>query len=198
MSESRFAGFEGWPVIIRYATVDDASGIALVRAESWLGAYRGIVPDEYLDAIDVDEWAERQRRNMEQQSDDLVAFVAETQGVVAGWAVGGPNREEVCHYAGELYAIYLLPEYQRRGIGRKLAAAVARWLMDQSLDSMILWVLEQNHPARHFYKAMGGRCCGARHTHIAGISLPEVAYGWDDLQLLGAASCADSDCRQVG
>ena len=105
-------------VNVRHTVLEDAACIARVRAESWLGAYRGIVPNEFLDAIDLDEWTERQRRNMEEQSDDLVTLVAETRDLVVGWAVGGPNRDTSFGYAGELYAIYLLPEYQRLGIGR--------------------------------------------------------------------------------
>ncbi len=169
------------PVTVRHTVVADAAGIARVRAESWVDAYRGIVPDEFLDAIDLGEWRERQRRHMTQQPDDLVTLVAETQGLVVGWAVGGPNRDTAFDYAGELYAIYLLPEYQRRGIGRKLTGAVAGWLVDQGWNSMILWVLEQNHPARRFYEALGGLHCGEQHTNIGGACLPEVAYGWTDL-----------------
>ncbi len=122
--------------LIRHAEIDDAAGIARVRAEGWLGAYRGIVPDAFLNAIDVGEWAERQHRNMENDQGDLVSFVAETQGQVVGWALGGPNREDDPDYSGELYAIYLLPERQRRGIGLKLTAATARWLIGEGMDSI--------------------------------------------------------------
>ena len=167
--------------VVRHAVIDDATGIARVRAESWRAAYRGIVPDAYLDAIDVDEWAERQRRNMEEHPDDLISLVAETEELIAGWAASGPNRDADHDYAGELYAIYLLPEHQRRGIGSELTTATARWLADQGLTSMILWVLEDNHPARRFYEALGGQLCGTRQTQIASVWLPEVAYGWTDL-----------------
>ncbi len=177
-------------VVIRNAEIEDAAGIARVRAESWRSAYRGIVPDEFLDAIDVNEWSERQRRNMEEVPDNLVSFVAETKGLVVGWAVGGPNRDVTFDYAGELYAIYLLPEYQRRGIGLRLTAATVRWLVGEGLSSMILWVLRENHPARRFYEALGGRLCGERQTRITGAQLPEVAYGWPDLSALAEGSSA--------
>ena len=171
-------------VLIRHAVIDDAAGIARVRAESWLGAYRGIVPDEFLDAIDVGEWSERQRRNMENVPDDLVSFVAETQGQVVGWAAGGPNREDDPDYSGKLYAIYLLPEHQRRGIGLKLMAATARWLIGEGMDSMIVWVLAENHPARRFYEALGGQYVREHQIEIGGVWLPEVSYGWSDLGTL--------------
>lgn len=174
-------------VLIRHAEIDDAAGIARVRAESWLVAYRGIVPDEFLDAIDVGEWAERQRRNMENVSGDLVSFVAETQGEVVGWAAGGPNREDDPDYSGELYAIYLIPERQRRGIGLNLMAATARRLIGEGMDSMIVWVLAENHPARRFYEALGGQYVRDHQVEIGGARLPEVSYGWRDLGKLADA-----------
>ena len=107
-------------ILIRYTTIEDAAAIARVHSESWRSAYRGIVPDHYRDSIDVEEWAERHRRNMTESSAGLIAHVAEVQSEVVGWAVGGPNHEAKSAYSGELYAIYLLPEYQRLGIGLKL------------------------------------------------------------------------------
>ena len=179
--------------VVRHAVIDDAAGIARVRAESWCATYRGIVPDAYLDAIDTEEWEERQRRAMEQQPADLVALVAEVRGDVVGWVVGGPNRDAAYHYAGELYAIYLLPEYQRAGIGTQLTVAIARSLVSQGFNSMILWVLEENHPARRFYEALGGTLCGARQTEIGGMRLPEVAYGWTGLAgLIGSGKPVQS------
>ena len=150
--------------VVPYAVIDDAAGIVRVRAESWRAACRGIVPDAFLDAIDVAEWSERQRRNMEEEPDERDEFVAETRGRVVGWAVGGSNRDASYDYAGELYAIYPLPAYQRLGIGSKLTAATVRWLTNQGINSMILWVLEDNHPARRFYETLGGHLCGARQT----------------------------------
>ena len=168
-------------VLIRNAEIDDAAGIARVRAESWQSAYRGIVPDEFLDSIDVGEWAERQHRNMAIKSDAMVYFVAEAEGQVVGFTEAGPNREDDPDHAGELYSVYLLPGYQRRGIGLELAAATARWLVGEGRDSMIVWVLADNHPARRFYEALGGHYARQRQIQIGGANLPEVSYGWRDL-----------------
>ena len=168
-------------LVIRYADISDAAGIGKVHAESWRSAYRGIVRDEYLDAIDVDEWSERQRRNMAAAPDNLVSFVAETEGQVVGWAAGGPNRGPEPDYAGELYAIYLLPGHQRGGIGLKLTVATARWLMEAGMGSMIVWVLGENQQARRFYEALGARYGRERRVQIGGAWLTEVSYGWADL-----------------
>lgn len=134
--------------LIRHADTGDAAGIGKVHAESWRTTYRGIVPDRYLDAIDEDEWSERQRRNLTEAPDDVVSLVAEVEGQIVGWAVGGPNREPDLDYAGELYAIYLLPEHQRSGIGLRLT-------VDTGMGSMAVWVLAENHQARRFYETLG-------------------------------------------
>ena len=171
-------------VDIRQARIGDADGIARVRAESWRAAYRGIVPDDYLDGIDVAEWAERQRRNMENQSVDSVSLVANDGDLIVGWTALGPNRMADLPYAGELYTIYLLPSHWRRGIGRLLMAAAAQSSMHMGMKSMILWVLAENWPARRFNEALGGTLVSEHRYTIGGVSLPEVAYGWSGLSAL--------------
>lgn len=168
-------------VLIRRADVGDAAGIGKVHAESWQTTYRGIVPDTFLDTIDADEWSERQRRNLAEAPEDVVSFVAEVEGQIVGWAVGGPNREPKLHHAGELYAIYLLSGHQRKGIGLELTVATARSLADAGMDSMVVWVLAANQQARRFYEALGGEYCQEREVEMAGTGLTEVAYAWSDL-----------------
>lgn len=171
-------------VLIRTANVSDAGGIGHVHAESWRTTYRGVVPDEYLDAIDVDEWAERQRRNLAHAPDDLVSLVAEVEGQIVGWAVAGPNRESGPDHAGELYALYLLREHQRKGIGIQLTVAAARWLREVGAASMIVWVLAANQQARRFYEALGAAQYQEREVEVGGARLVEVSYGWSDLDPL--------------
>lgn len=171
-------------VVIRYAEIRDADSIGRVQAESWRSTYRGIVPDGYLDAINDEEWSQRQRQNLADAPDDVVSLVAETEGRVVGWVVGGPNREPHPDYTGELYAIYLLPDHQRRGIGLELTVAIARWLVGRAMDSMVLWVLAENHGARRSYERLGGQHCGERQVQIGDASLLEVAYGWDEVRSL--------------
>ena len=126
-------------IVIRRPTLDDAAGTARVHALSWKSAYRGIVPDEFLDAIDVEEWAERHRRNMAEDPEDFVPLVAEMDGEIVGWALGGPSRDPTLDYAAELFTLYLLPDYTRQGIGRRLVEAEAEALVSLGFESMVLW-----------------------------------------------------------
>ena len=109
-------------------------------------------------------------------------LVAETEeGEIVGFAYGAPEREGNSLYRGELFAIYVLEAYQRTRIGRRLFTAAGQRLQTAGLDSMLLWVLRDNHPARRFYELMGGEYVEEKTIKIGGTDLIEVAYGWKDI-----------------
>lgn len=139
------------------------------------------------------EWSERQRRNMENEPAGLAAFVATVRNEVVGWAAWGRNREQGTEYGGELFTVYLLTCYWRRGIGRLLMKAAAQSLIKQGMDSMILWVLAENCPARSFYQALDGQYVRERTINIGGVAQPEVSYGWANLSILAhiGGCCSD-------
>jgi ribosomal protein S18 acetylase RimI-like enzyme len=168
---------------IREAIPEDASGIAQVHIQSWQTSYRGMVPDEVLDNLSI-----KRREGYWQQitsgSEILhFVFVAENeQEEVVGFASGGRSRQESLPFAGELYAIYLLEAYKRQGIGIKLFQAAIERLIVEGIDSMMLWVLADNYPARRFYEKMAGKYVTEQTITIGGKELLEVAYGWDKLE----------------
>lgn len=109
-------------------------------------------------------------------------FVAETEdGDIVGFANAGPEREGDRAYRGELYAIYILEEYQRTGLGRRLFSSVTRRLLSDGFNSMLLWVLEDNRPACRFYESLGGERVGRKPITIGGADLVGVAYGWREI-----------------
>ena len=173
---------------IRTATGRDARAIATVHVVTWQSAYRGIVPEDYLSSLSV----ENSQTMWEAQlaaagSSAALIFVAESseQGVL-GFACGGPNRGQESEFDAELYAIYVSPTQQRHGVGRALVKAVALALMGQGRRGLIVWVLSAN-PARRFYESLGGTFIGERPVMIGAASYPEAGYGWDDLRTLIAA-----------
>ena len=142
------------------------------------------MPDQYLASIDMGEWKKRRRDRLSSPGDKEFSFVAEDHKRVVGWTVGGPERNGNKEYVGELYAIYLLEEYQRRGIGRRLTAEVAGRLVGADIGSMLMWVLADNTSARRFYEALGGQYVREQDITIGGVSLVEVAYGWKEITKL--------------
>ena len=181
---------------VRSATPADANGIARVQVDTWRTTYGGIVPDAHLDALSYRHRDSVWRQIISRKRSDESQFVAETDaGEVVAFASGGRGGREPAgdpEYDGELYAIYVLEPHQRQGIGRRLARAVVERLIDARFDAMLIWVLQDN-PACRFYAALGGTPVRNRTISIGGADLPEVAYGWNDLALLGR-----SLRRQVG
>lgn len=167
-------------VICRPATAPDVPAIATVRIRSWQAGYRGLMPPDYLDALDPAAEAERWGGR------DLTGqHVAESDGRVVGWLSVGPYRadpgEDVPGPAcGEIRAIYALPSAWGLGVGRALMAYGLEELRRQGLQPVLLWVIEGNDRARRFYAEAGfvpdGPVVG---YEVGGVTLPEVRYRHD-------------------
>ena len=165
-------------VHIRDANVPDATAIAKVHVDSWRTTYTGLVPDDYLSQLSSEQREQTWRDILSTHGAAEFLFVAEAQaGNVIGFTSGGPERSGNTVYKGELYAIYLLEEYQRKGIGRQLAQAIAKRLVQEGLHSLLVWVLADN-PSKDFYSALGGQRVYEQEVTIGGARLVEVAYGW--------------------
>lgn len=169
-------------MLIREATERDAAAIARVQVDSWRTTYTGIVLDSYIASLTYSSREERWQQFLA-ASDEHFAFVADAGNKIVGFASGGVNRDDDKIFQGELYAIYLLEQYQRRGVGRLLVKAVAGRLLRNDMSSMKVWVLAEN-PFRAFYEALGGKYVSEKEIVIGGASLLEVAYGWNKLNAL--------------
>ncbi len=165
---------------IREATSADAEGIARAHTASWQASYRGILPDVVLDRIDVGQRVETRRKILRDRSVfQLVAYDV-THGDIVGFCDAGPSRRHV-PVAGEVYAIYLVQHAKRHGLGAEMFERVQAWLVASSMRSMIVWVLDNNHHARRFYEAMGGRPASRIQSRVGGFPVVEMSYVWDRL-----------------
>ena len=164
---------------IRAAQLEDAASIARVHVDSSRTTYKGIFPDAYLATLSYSRQEQSWKRFLNDPTQ--MTFVAvDEAGTIVGFVNGGPEREGDPVYQGELYAMYLLQEVQRRGLGRRLVKELARVLGERHFASMMLWVLASN-PACHFYEALGGQVIKQRQHEMGGASYEELAYGWRDL-----------------
>ncbi len=163
-------------VKIRRAVLEDAESIALVQVESWRKTYAGILPDAYLESLNIEKHSMLWRQNL--RSGQTFAFVAEDPWGIFGFISGGPIRDAIEGYDAELYAIYLMPARQRRGVGQELALTLRDALLMESFSSMVVWVLEQNLPGVSFYRKIGGLPIARKTIEIGGAALPELAFGW--------------------
>lgn len=158
--------------------------MAQVRVEAWRQTYRGLLPSPYLDSLSCLESEDLWRNRLKAGDRQGCTLVFENEsGMVSGFVVGGPDRSDNPLYHGEIYALYLLKEYQRKGIGRQLVQAMVHWLLEHDLDSMLIWVLEHN-PARKFYEALGGHPVSQKELVIQDEHFLEIGYGWENIRFL--------------
>lgn len=163
---------------IRLAKIEDALSIAKVQVDSWHTTYKGIVPDSYLDSLDV----YKREKVWKSAAETQPFFVAELDGEVVGFAIAGENRDKDTYpdYDGELYAIYSYEHVQGQGIGRALFEAAVTNLSKRGYKKMTVAVLTEN-PTVGFYKHMGGELLGTEIINIDGVDIPESIYGYSDI-----------------
>jgi ribosomal protein S18 acetylase RimI-like enzyme len=165
--------------MVRPAAIDDAAAIARVHVASWHTTYRDLLPDDFLASLGEEPYTERWTRVIGDGSSRV--FVVDENEEVVGFASCGRERAGEAGYGGELYAIYILDSAQRQGHGRELVRAVAGALREMRLEDMIVWVLRDNSPARHFYERLGGVYVRSQPITIGTATLEEVSYGWRSL-----------------
>ena len=170
---------EGAALRIRRAGIPDARAIAEIVVAGWQSAYRGLVPDGFLDSLSVagreTAWREMLARDSE---GGLPAWLAQRDGRPVGFVSSGPPRDEdVPLSTAEVHAIYVLPEAWRGGVGRALLETATGHWRARGSGTLVLWVLEDNDRARRFYEAMGWQPDGGRQVlEIAGAKLYEIRY----------------------
>lgn len=173
------------PMLIRPARISDAEGIARVHVDSWRTTYPGIFTDDYLASLNYEQRSGVWETILSEADETKPNYVAvDDDDVVAGFAGGGPERSGDSELDGELYALHLLEDSQRLGVGRRLVTSVASDLARNGMVSMFVWVLEQNRPACLFYEALGGLPVREQKISIGGVTLDEIGYGWPDIRTL--------------
>lgn len=179
---------------IRPASQKDAASLGRISVASWRETYRDIMPRAYLDVLDPVERGARMRERVADIEAGVgaplaCAFVAEEASAgIVGFVFGGapqPMRggEPPAGYDSELYALYLAPGYERRGIGARLTHAAARHLQAAGARSLIVWALAEN-PHKAFYLRLGGTAALEQTVTIGGEELREEGFGWPDIGAL--------------
>jgi ribosomal protein S18 acetylase RimI-like enzyme len=155
--------------VICVATEADARGIAEVVVFTWRVVYKGIISDDGLASLSIDErercWRERLRGN-DPDSADWTTLVCEIGGKIIGFTTHRPcgDEDKDRSSVGELLAIYLLPEYWGKGIGKQMLDEVINHFKQQAVSEISLWVIESNQRARRFYELAGFQSDGVKKS----------------------------------
>jgi ribosomal protein S18 acetylase RimI-like enzyme len=162
-------------VTVRPATVADAPAMGRLVVRAWRAAYRGHMPDDYLDGLRAEDRAAYWDGALRREGRRGVALVAERDGEVVGFAALGPSPDP--EGAGELYAINVDPDHWGTGAGRALLEAAQAELDRMGFAELVLWVLPGNARARRFYERAGWAFDGTERTaDVLGVTVPEVRY----------------------
>ena len=175
-------------VMIRPACPEDAPAIAKVHVDTWRTAYAGILPDEHLAGLSYERRERMFRERLSDKAAEDIVLVSEVpdQGIV-GFTSGGRERGGSAEYQGEIYGIYVVDPFQRKGIGTMLTVALARELLRLGIGSALVWVLSEN-TACQFYERLGARKIQEKPMEKGGFSAAVSAYGWDDIRPLAEHS----------
>lgn len=172
----------GDAILLRPATSADVPGIADIHVRAWQRAYRGIMPDAFLDALTPGERYARWERDVAAPDVEMTVIVAEdvSTGRLAGFCSVCPQRhrepgDEALPPAGELHTMYVDGDVAGRGIGRRLIVAAEERMRAVGFARGVLWMLAENAPARAFYERMGWEADGVSATIAYGDRLvPEI------------------------
>jgi ribosomal protein S18 acetylase RimI-like enzyme len=178
-------------ISFREAAPGDAAAIGALHVASWRETYGGIIPDQLLNNLSVEERSAMWSAVLNGSAtwDGLAVFVAESAGEIVGFGACGGQRDEALKdrgFDGEFGAIYVLRSHQQAGVGKSLMSLMAGRLLGQGRSAAALWVLSENVPARAFYERLDGVEVGQREEEQSGVTLAEVAYGWSDLSSLAS------------
>ena len=160
-------------MLLRTAQPADAAAVAAVHVRSWQVGYRGLLPDEYLDALQPKDRAQHYTFGDPRQPATIVAIEAET---ICGFATTAPSRDDQ-RGTGELLALYVHPERWGLGIGRALLQDALARLRRQGFEQASLWLLVGNERAERFYRIDGWAPDGSRRQdEVWGLTVDEIGY----------------------
>ena len=136
-------------MIIRQAREEDVRQIAEILVEDWKTAYRGIMDDDFLDAMNVE-----QRYEIEARRYNEYMVAAEGQEILGySWNMLTDEEDADC----EVVALYVRYSKRNNGIGRALLQDAMDTFRKAGRKRMIIWCLKDNHESRKFYEKMGGK-----------------------------------------
>lgn len=163
-------------MFLRPARSEDAMSVARVHVRSWRQAYRGLLPDDYLNQLRPEDRAAKYAFDYADPQEPHT-IVAIEDNHITGFATTMPSREPALSSHGELAALYVDPSYWGRGIGAALIAAARAHLFNSGYRNAYLWILAGNTRAERFYQIDGWLPTSEHRTDtVWGITVNETRY----------------------
>ena len=161
---------------IRNAAPEDAGTLAALHGEAWRGAYRGILPALSLERMFARRGGGWWRQAISAGPGSILVLSFADR--LAGYASIGPSRMRIAGHQGEIYELYLKPEFQGVGFGARLFRVARQRLDAHGRHGHVVWALADNHAACAFYEALEGRRAATAKERLGGRLLDKIAYCW--------------------
>ena len=160
------------------ATREMAHELAQVHISSWQAAYKGLIPQSFLDSLSIKK-RETSYRFGSELDEGCFFFAVRHEGRIIGLVFLKGCEDCTMKSLGEISAIYLAPDSWRMGYGGKMIGFAQDFLANLGYEKVVIWVLEDNISARRFYEKHGFRYDGGRKIITLGEEVPEVRYSKD-------------------
>jgi ribosomal protein S18 acetylase RimI-like enzyme len=161
---------------LRPAEPEDADDVARVHVRSWQAAYRGLLPDEYLDGLRPEDRAAQYTFGATDVRTPATVVAVE-DGDICGFVTTGPCRDADEPGTGEVLALYVDPAAWGSGVGTRLVAEARAHLRQRGFIEAVLWVLVGNDRAQRFYRLDGWQADGGqRSEELWGVAVDEMRF----------------------
>lgn len=164
--------------MLRTAEPKDAAAIGKIRVAAWRAAYQQFMPEDFLAGLNPEENLAELKERLSVQSWDFDLSVAEEQGEVVAFSIVGEPRYKTAAGTMELWALNVLPEYWRVGIGSSLVERAVRHSSIGGFKAIELWCIKGNAPAEQAYEKLGFIQSGQSRatSQLTGHTLSEIHY----------------------
>lgn len=162
-------------ISLRIARRGDEVQIARVHDAAWRDAYQGVIPGRELERMIQRRGPAWWRQAIRGGTRLLVLDFADK---IAGYASYGRNRMPALNYAGEIFELYLAPEYQGAGLGRRMFQAARDDLAAHGYGSFVVWALADNERGLEFYRRLGGTVIRRAPERFGAETRERIAFGF--------------------
>lgn len=172
-------------ITVRPAKPEDSNAIARVLVDTRRVVNQGLVPAAYLDGLAYEKKEMEYRAEINEPAKDQITLVGATsEDRIVGFINGRPTVDAPGENSIELKELYILPAFQRIGLGRALVHEFLTTAKDNGIESIYVWILSGN-PNRIFYENLGASYVDEAEREIGGERCKLTVYAWSKFPISG-------------